>query len=145
MTAETGTNDVDVIDLARNFATVHTERARIEKEFKKLKAEVETVFVSRGVPSVTVDGYVVHLAMRERPIAKEGSEEALCDALEADEETSHLVAHRLVGMSEWVGELPVDEKTFKPIFPDHVASLIEIVEKVSACVRKRPKKVKGGA
>ena len=140
-----GTHPVDVVDLAKRFAASHAERARVNKEFDKLKAEVETIFIARNVPSIVVGDRLVHLSSRDRPIPKDGCEEALLDAFESDDETKHLVSRTLRGITEWMGELPTDERTLETIFPPHVKDLICVVSKVSACVRRRTKKTKGGA
>ena len=63
-----GTHPVDVVDLAKRFAASHAERAKVNKEFDKLKAEDETIFIARNVPSIVVGDRLVHLSSRDRPI-----------------------------------------------------------------------------
>lgn len=142
---ETKPIDAALAELASKFAIAHGERARSDKEYKRLKAEVELAFIASATFSLTVENHVVHLSMRERIIPKEGEDQALFDALQSDKDTEFLVTRKLIGISDWVEDLPVDSKTLKPIFPEHVVDLIAVVTKTSACVRKRTKKTKGGA
>lgn len=135
---------VDVVDLARRFAALHAQRAAINKEFDELKDEVKAVLTAREVPSVTVGDKIVGLSVTPVAVPKGGNKEAMFDALEANEETAFLV-ERKANLGEWSKELPTDEETLAIVFPEHVRDFIEVIDRVSVSVRKRTKKVKGGA